>query len=115
MRKIFVAGIPADVTDEVLKTLFEEVGSGTVTECEIVRKEGKKNHFGFVTFETSELVDECLLNKTSLKIGEKELDVNRAVPKSSTWVGAHEKTKKLFIANLSKTATEEELKEYFEK
>merc|ERR1712080_412616 len=65
--------------------------------------------------ESSEMVDEVLLKRKELVFNGKNLEVNRAVPKSSTSPGAHEKTKKLFIANLPKTGcTEDELKKYFE-
>jgi len=115
MRKVFVAGIPCDAQDDAFKSFFEETSGGTVTDSHLVRKEGqeKKNLIGFVTFETSELVDEVLLKRASLSFNGKELDVNRAVPKSSTWIGAHEKTKKLFIANLPKDTKEDDLMAYF--
>merc|ERR1712212_1007768 len=116
MRKIFVAGIPSDAQDDAFKSFFEGASGGSVTDSHIVRKEGqseKKNLIGFVTFETSELVDEVLLKRGSLSFNGKELDVNRAVPKNNTWVGAHEKTKELFIANLPKDAKEDDIKAYF--
>lgn len=115
MRKIFVGGIPSDAQDDELKSYFEGVCGGNVTEHAIVRKEGqseKKDLFGFVTFETSELVDEVLLQRDALKFKGKDLTVNRAVPKNSTWVGARERTKKLFIANLPKDTKEDELMAY---
>ena len=116
MKKIFVGGIAHETTDEELKSLCETASGGTVTDCAIIRKDqGKKSHFGFVTFETSELVDVALSKRKELVLHGKELDVNRAVPKNSTAPGAHEKTKKLFIANLPKhNCTEDELREYFE-
>jgi len=116
MRKVFVAGIPPDAQDDAFKSFFEGVCGGTVTDSHIVRKEGqseKKNLIAFVTFETSELVDEVLLKRGSLSFNGKELEVNRAVPKTITWVGAHEKTKKLFIANLPKDTKEDDLMAYF--
>jgi len=116
MRKIFVSGIPSDAQDEEFKSFFEGICEGTVTDSQIVRKEGqseKKNLFGFVTFQTSELVDEVLLKRSSLSFNGKELEVNRAVPKTDKWVGAHEKTKKLFIANLPKDTNEDDLMAYF--
>jgi len=115
MRKVFVAGIPSDAQNDALKSWFEGICGGTVTDCHIVRKEGqseKKNLIGFVTFATSELVDEVLLKRGSLTFNGKELEVNRAVPKTITWMGAHEKTKKLFIANLPRDAKEDELEAY---
>jgi len=115
MRKIFVTGIPSDAEDGAFKSFFEEICGGTVTHSSIVRKEGqseKKNLIAFVTFETSELVDEVLLKRGSLSFNGKELEVNRAVPKTIQWVGAREKVKKLFIANLPKDTKEDDLMKY---
>lgn len=119
MKKMFVGGIVADSKDEDLKTFFEEFGV-TVSDHVIIRKDKDKekksqNHFGFVTLETSGMVDEVLLKRKELVFNGKNLDVNRAVPKSNSSPGAHEKTKKLFIANLPKSGfKEDELKKYFE-
>jgi len=112
MKKIFVGGIPADSKDEDLKAFFEGICGGAVTEHQIIRKDDKKSVFGFITFESSELIDEVLLQRSSLKFNGKDLEVNRAVPKNNKWMGAHEKTKKLFIANLPKHCNEDELSAY---
>lgn len=116
MKKLFVGGIAQDAKDEELKAFFENICSGTVTDHVIIRKDKeKKSHFGFVTFASSELVDTVLSKRKELVFNGKALDVNRAVPKNNTSPGAHEKTKKLFIANLPKHGcTEEDLKKYFE-
>merc|ERR1711973_201160 len=117
MKKVFVGGVPSDAQDEDFKALFEKVSGGTVAESQIVRKEGQsgKSLFGFVTFQTSEQVDDLLLNRASLLLNGKDLDVNRAVPKNDKWIGAREKTKKLFIANLPRDAKEDQLQAYLEK
>jgi len=117
MRKVFIGGIPNDATDEEVKTILETTSGGSVTDVQIVRKEREtgKIPFGFAVFETSEQVDDLLLARGSITLKDKELDVNRAVPKDNTWIGAREKTKKLFIANLPKDAKEDDLMEYFEK
>jgi len=114
MRKVFVGGVPSDAQDDEFKALFEKVSGGTVAECSIVRKDGQtgKSLFGFVTFQTSEQVDDLLLNRASLKLNGKDLDVNRAVPKTDKWIGAREKTKKLFIANLPRDTKEADLEAY---
>ena len=116
MRKIFVGGITPNSKDEELKTFFEEMSGGAVPDCVIIRKDtDKKSHFGFVILESSELVDEILLKRKELNFNGRLLDVNRAVPKNNVSAGAHEKTKKLFIANLPKhNCTEEELRKHFE-
>jgi RNA recognition motif-containing protein len=116
MKKIFVGGIPTDSKDEELKEFFEEISGGSVTEHVFIRKENeKKSHFGFVTFSSSAEVDSVLSKRKELNFNGKTLDVNRAVPKNNATPGAHEKTKKLFIANLPKSdCSEVDLKEYFE-
>ncbi|XP_057302574.1 heterogeneous nuclear ribonucleoprotein A0-like [Hydractinia symbiolongicarpus] len=116
MRKMFVGGISPESKDEELKAFFESMCDGKVSDHVIIRKDTeKKSHFGFITFETSQMVDEVLLKREELKFDNRVLDVNRAVPRNNTSPGAHEKTKKLFIANLPKfNCTEEELKKYFD-
>merc|ERR1712147_123077 len=114
MRKIYVKGIPSEAEDGELKPFFEGLAGGNVEECAIVRKDdSKKFIFGFVTFQTSEQVCDVLLKKDSLNFKDKVLEINRAVPKNDTWQGAHQKTKRLFIANLPKDAKEDDLKAYF--
>lgn len=61
------------------------------------------------------MVDEVLLKRKDLNLNNRSLDVNRAVPKNNTSAGAHEKTKKLFIANLPKfDCSEQYLQQYFD-
>lgn len=117
MRKMFVGGITMDSKEEDIKSFFEELSGGEVTVQLINRKDEKekKSHFCFVTLHTSEAVDDVLLKKSELNFNGRTLDCNRAVPKNNTSPGAHEKTKKLFIANLPKfKCSEDDLKSYFE-
>ncbi|HET9957948.1 MAG TPA: hypothetical protein VFQ61_25795 [Polyangiaceae bacterium] len=54
-RKLFVAGLPESITEEVLRQLFEATG-GKVVDVSLPRERatGKVRGFGFVTFATSE-------------------------------------------------------------
>jgi len=54
-RKLFVAGLPDSITEEVLRTLFEATG-GTVSEISLPkdRATGRPRGFGFVTLSTSD-------------------------------------------------------------
>lgn len=54
-RKLFVAGLPDSITEDVLKQLFEATG-GTVSEISLPRDRatGRPRGFGFVTLATSE-------------------------------------------------------------
>ena len=118
MKKLFVRGIDKEATtDEEFKAFFEEQSGGVVTEAVVVRrgKEGQKTHFGFVTFESSDQIDNLLLKKADLSFKGKSLLMNRAVPKNNANPGANEKTKKLFVANIPKTGvTADDLKTYLE-
>merc|ERR1712002_227522 len=115
MKKLYVRGIPKDATDEEFKEFFESHCEGSVTEVAVIRKDGEqKNTFGFVTFAESELIDKLLLKRDDLKFKGNMLNMNRAVPKNNNAPGAHDRTKKLFIANVPKTGvTEDDLKKYF--
>jgi nucleolin len=54
-RKLFVAGLPDSITEEVLRQLFEATG-GTVSEISLPkdRATGRPRGFGFVTLSSSE-------------------------------------------------------------
>lgn len=54
-RKLFVAGLPDSVTEDVLREIFEAAG-GTVVEVSLPRDRatGRPRGFGFVTLSTSE-------------------------------------------------------------
>merc|ERR1712055_982250 len=74
----------------------------------------QKYTFGFVTFAESELIDKLLLKRDDLKFKGSTLQVNRAVPKNNNSPGAHDRTKKLFIANVPKVGvSEDDLMKYF--
>ena len=115
MRKLFVGNIAIDSTDDEVKEYFESVSGGVVEDHVVIRKDtDKKSHFGFITFEKCDVVDEVLLKRDQLNFKERQLDVNRAVPKGNTTPGAHERTKKLFIANLPKSnCSDDDLMNYF--
>ncbi|MGC4092043.1 MAG: hypothetical protein QM756_30005 [Polyangiaceae bacterium] len=54
-RKLFVAGLPESITEDVLRQLFEATG-GKVVEVSLPRERatGKVRGFGFVTFSTAD-------------------------------------------------------------
>src|SRR5882762_6774054 len=54
-RKLFVAGLPDSITEDVLRTLFEATG-GTVSEISLPkdRATGRPRGFGFATLSTSD-------------------------------------------------------------
>merc|ERR1712212_1145230 len=82
MKKLYVRGIAKDATDEEFKEFFETQSEGSVEDVAIIRKDGEtRNHFGFVTFADSELIDTLLLKRADITFKGKTLEMNRAVPK----------------------------------
>jgi len=79
--KIFVGGLTADLQDEAIKEYFAQFGA--VTECEMPfdKTKNQRKNFCFITFEREETMKE-LLKSPKQKIGEVEVDVKRATPKS---------------------------------
>ena len=117
MKKLYVGGIASDSKDEDFKAFFDGVSDDGVADYMIMRADNRMRKFGFVTFTSSELIDEILLKRSSLIFNSKTLDVNRAVPRSDSGRGrgSQVRTKKLFIANLPKTGcSEKDLRTYFE-
>jgi len=114
MRKLFVTKIPKNASDDDIKSFLEGKAGGSITDQLIVRKETAKNHFAFLTFETSQQVDEVIYKEKELQFQGSTLEVTRACPKAHYMTGAHHKTTKLFVAGIPKTGvTEEDLKQYF--
>jgi len=79
--KIFVGGLVPELEDEQIKIYFAQFG--TVTDCEMPfdKTKNQRKNFCFVTFEREETMKE-LLKSPKQKIGEVEVDVKRATPKS---------------------------------
>jgi len=79
--KIFVGGLVPELEDEQIKIYFAQFGN--VTDCEMPfdKTKNQRKNFCFVTFEREETMKE-LLKSPKQKIGEIEVDVKRATPKS---------------------------------
>eukprot|EP00331_Platyophrya_macrostoma_P032590 CAMPEP_0176457406 /NCGR_PEP_ID=MMETSP0127-20121128/31913_1 /TAXON_ID=938130 /ORGANISM="Platyophrya macrostoma, Strain WH" /LENGTH=480 /DNA_ID=CAMNT_0017847647 /DNA_START=198 /DNA_END=1640 /DNA_ORIENTATION=- len=77
---------------------------------------GRSRGFGFVTFKNPESVDQALSQKH--KINDKELDCNRAIPRThddeAGGDNSSKKTKKLFVGGLPQGLPEDEFRKYFE-
>ena len=81
--KIFVGGLVPELEDEQIKTYFAQFGN--VTDCEMPfdKTKNQRKNFCFVTFEREETMKE-LLKSPKQKIGDIEVDVKRATPKSGS-------------------------------
>merc|ERR1711937_991913 len=115
-RKMFVGGVPTDVTDDEFKTYFAQYG--TVFDHVIIRKENKdskeaekKRNFGFITYCDADSLDECFKGRPHVLNGN-TLEVKHAVPKGNTHPNSGVKTKKLFMANLPRTIDKDELEKF---
>jgi heterogeneous nuclear ribonucleoprotein A1/A3 len=78
-KKIFVAGLPKNITSDDLKDYFSQFGS--ITECYVQkdRNSGESRGFAFVTFDSGDAVDKVLA--APHRIGEKTIDCKIARPK----------------------------------
>ncbi|KAM7516424.1 hypothetical protein LguiA_006007 [Lonicera macranthoides] len=79
-RKIFVGGLPHNLTDGELKSYFDSFG--TVVDAVVIhdKEYNKPRGFGFVTFDSEEAV-ESVLKRSFHKLNNRRVEVKRAVPK----------------------------------
>merc|ERR1711928_217974 len=79
MKKLFVSKIPLDVTDEELKSFLEGVCGGNISDMTVIRKpDAKTYHFGFLTFDSSQLVDEVIFKEKELVLNGGTLRVKKS-------------------------------------
>ena len=123
-KKLFVGSLDYSVTHDNLKEYFERFGR--VTDWVVMKNQYNKfaKGYGFVTFQKSEMAQQCLDIQPHILKG-KVLDLKRAAPRvkhqhpsklntRSSGESSFEKNK-LFITGLDSTVTNEDLKEYFGK
>nr|XP_026694298.1 heterogeneous nuclear ribonucleoprotein A3 homolog 2-like [Ciona intestinalis] len=110
-RKLFVGGINHDTTDDGMSAYFSKYGN--VTDCVVIRDNGRSKGFGFVTFETEEEADACMDDRPHT-LDSRTIDVKRAVSREeSSKPGAHVQVKKIFIGGVKEGCDENALREYF--
>uniref|UniRef100_A0A7N0VIB5 RRM domain-containing protein n=1 Tax=Kalanchoe fedtschenkoi TaxID=63787 RepID=A0A7N0VIB5_KALFE len=78
--KIFVGGLASSVTESDFKAYFEQFG--TITDVVVMYDHNtqRPRGFGFITYDSEEVVDE-VLTKTFHELNGKMVEVKRAVPK----------------------------------
>lgn len=120
-RKLFVGGLNKNNTDEdQLKSFFEQYGN--IVDCTIMRDGDKQSRgFGFVLFEDSATVDKIISAKkdgANFSIDEHHIEVKRALPKVPGGNAGTSRTgglyRKVFVGGLPSSATEDDLRRYFE-
>jgi len=119
-KKVWVAGLNYDTTEESLSQFFARFGE--VEAVTIMRDHGtgRSRGFGFVNFSDPSVVEEAL-NQKDLSLDGRTLEIKPAVPKEemtlhkAAFSYSGERPKKIFVAGLSSSVTEDSLKEYFSK
>ncbi len=77
MNRLYVNGLPLEVTDQQMRELFEQFGP--VTSARIIRDlDGKSLGFGMVKMSAAEDVEEILTSKDRLAVGGKRPYIWRA-------------------------------------
>lgn len=108
-KKLWIAGLSWDTTDDSLFNYFARFGE--IEKASIMRDKvtGKSRGFGFVTYKKQETTDEAL-KKTDLELDGRKLELKLAVPKGGA-ISAQ--PKKIYVAGMLETTTEETFQEYF--
>lgn len=103
-KKIFVGGIPYDVTNEDLTSHFAQYGDVAHAQVKVDRATGRSRGFAFVEFKET---DGCLkaLEQREQTIKTKQVEVKPAKSREN---------KKVFIGGLPSEHPEEELRKHFE-
>lgn len=115
VRKLFLGGLSTSTDEDRLKEFFGQWGS--ITDCCVIKKEGKSKGFGFVTYEKSETLDEVLAqrnDKKKITLDGKDVEVKRAIAREETARDptAKEPTFKVFCGGI-KSLEQEDLENYF--
>nr|XP_010907705.1 heterogeneous nuclear ribonucleoprotein 1 isoform X1 [Elaeis guineensis]XP_019702544.1 heterogeneous nuclear ribonucleoprotein 1 isoform X1 [Elaeis guineensis] len=79
-KKIFVGGLPSNITESDFKMYFEQFGNITDVVVMYDHNTQRPRGFGFVTYDLEDAVDKVLL-KTFHELNGKMVEVKRAVPK----------------------------------
>lgn len=108
-KKVWVAGLSYDTTDDSLFNYFATFGALEKASTMKDKTTGKSRGFGFVCFASQEVAD-AVLEKKDLELDGRKLEVKMAVPRG----GAINATpKKCYVAGLSEATTDETLKSHF--
>jgi len=80
-KKIFVGGLPPDVTQEMFINFFEQFGQIEDSVVMFDRETGRPRGFGFITFVSEESVDKVIENNENNYISGKWVECKKAMPK----------------------------------
>lgn len=80
-KKIFVGGIPPSVTEEELKEYFSSFGNIVEHQIMLEHGTGRSRGFGFVTFESENVVESIVNDGNIHELGGKQVEIKKAEPK----------------------------------
>ncbi|OVA20796.1 RNA recognition motif domain [Macleaya cordata] len=82
-KKIFVGGIPTNVTEDEFNDFFSKYGE--VQEHQIMRDHAtsRSRGFGFITFDTEQAVDSLLAQGNKIDFAGAQVEIKKAEPKKS--------------------------------
>jgi RNA recognition motif-containing protein len=117
--KLYVAGVSWTTTDEGFRLFFNQFGP--IEEALVMRESaaGRSRGFGFVTFKDAAIAEKVLTQ--DLELDGRKLDLKKAVPKTEmvqqqqvpSEVDQTPSSKKLYVAGISFTATEDQVASFF--
>ena len=81
---MFLGGLKPELSDDDIKTHFEQYGTILEFEMPFDKTKNARKGFGFITFEREETMKE-LIKKGEETIGEHEVDLKKATPKSDNF------------------------------
>ncbi|PSR95516.1 Heterogeneous nuclear ribonucleoprotein like [Actinidia chinensis var. chinensis] len=83
-KKIFVGGVPSTVSEDELKSFFSKYGK--VVEHQIIRdrETNRSRGFGFIVFDSEEVVDEILTNGNTIDMAGTQVEIKKAEPKKGS-------------------------------
>ncbi|XP_057982520.1 uncharacterized protein LOC131167693 [Malania oleifera] len=83
-KKIFVGGIPSTLSEDELKNFFSKYGK--IVEHEIIRDHAtnRSRGFGFIIFDSEEVVDELLVNGNMIEMAGTQVEIKKAEPKKAS-------------------------------
>eukprot|EP00095_Tigriopus_kingsejongensis_P007716 maker-scaffold142_size315517-snap-gene-2.24 protein:Tk07716 transcript:maker-scaffold142_size315517-snap-gene-2.24-mRNA-1 annotation:"heterogeneous nuclear ribonucleoprotein a2 b1 homolog" len=113
LRKLFIGGLDYSTTDEGLQTYFEQFGEIVDSVVMKFRDTKRSRGFGFVTYATMAMVDNCQANRPHMVDGTK-IETKRATPREDVGRGEGGQTvKKIFVGGLNEAISDRDIKDYF--
>lgn len=88
-KKMFVGGLPPDVTDEMFRSFFEQFGEVEDSVVMLDRDTGRPRGFGFITFGSEDTADRVLENFDKNYINGKWVECKKATPRQVQSMSAY--------------------------